>query len=172
MFELSGHAAIVLRELRAAIDKNDLSSAWAFLRGASFGSKTAQLDTPADPWPAPIHVLDGVRALASWMPGETRRQRETCAEDMYGHLTDFCHPNVGAFNQYVRFEERGDHVFVSMEYASNAEPPDGEALISVAAVLQAVNQLFGIYEHHPTITSHFDSVLEDIVESGHRQTDA
>ena len=162
MFELSGQARHVLRKLRTAIDKNDLPAAWALMHAASFGSKTVQHDTPTDPWPAPLHVMDDVRSLEPWMPGETRTEREKSAEDMYGHLSDFSHPNVGAFNQYVRFEERGDHVYVSMELVPNADPPDSEALISVAIALEAANGLLGIYAHHTRLASYFQSILEEI----------
>jgi hypothetical protein len=176
LIEVSGHAVHVLRKLRAALDADDFPAAWKLLRAATFGSRTfhergVSPEGETTPWPAPVNVMDDVRALAEWMPEETRREREKSAEDMYGHLSEFCHPNIGAFNQYFRFEERGDDVFMSIDPVPNAEPHDHAVVISLATALATANGLLGLYSHHPGITAHFRSILDSLVEAGRKWPD-
>lgn len=177
LIEVSGHAVHVMRDLRAALGRADFPAAWGLLEAATFGSRTFR-ERGVSPegettlWPAPIHAMDDVRALAEWIPGETRKEREKSAEDIYGHLSEFCHPNIGAFNQYVRYEEHSNDVFMSIDPVPGAEPPEHEVVISMAAALATANGLLGLYGHHPGIASHFRSVLDFLVDAGRKWPDS
>lgn len=85
---------------------------------------------------------------------------------MYGHLSEFCHPNVGAFNQYCLFEERGGDFFMSIRAAPTSEPPHREAALTIGIALVAAEGLLSIYGRHPAIESEIGSIADSLAGIG------
>jgi hypothetical protein len=101
----------VLTKVRAALKANDFTAAWDVLDAANMGNREMRkrgVETSAGTeWREPLHVMDDVRAAGALLSGDSRATREAEATEMYDHLCEFCHPNMGAFMQYCVFEERG-----------------------------------------------------------------
>lgn len=167
LLEVAGHGAYVLRRLQKSIDGADFPGAWELLHKATFGRRsfldraaaTARLGSP---WPAPINAMDDVRALGDWLPGETREERERAAEDIYGYLSEFCHPNIGTFAQYVSSWERGEAFFMAIRLAPSGEPPDAETAIALGIALLVAERLIFIYGRHPNIASQLRSIANSL----------
>ena len=94
--------------------------------------------TPGDPeWGSPFNVLDAIRALDDSL-GDMQ-QEDKAAEKMYSRLSEHCHPNMGAFSFYYRFDE--DETGVSVRFDSRPEqqvpPPIPEVDIAVGVSLNS-----------------------------------
>jgi len=105
-----------------------------------------------------------IRVLEKWLPGSTRDEREKAAFEMYGHLSEFCHPIVGAFNQYCHNDDLGGVTFMAVTYAPGTPPPIHEVWIAVVTGLTAAHDLLGVYARHPVINSQLTRILNDIAD--------
>lgn len=172
LFELAGQAMHVANGLRSALGAGDNRAAWDLLHSATMGSRTMRerglSGADGAAWAAPVHVMDAVRAFAEFFPGATRREREREAEEMYGHLCEFCHPNVGALTQYGLFEERGGRAFFFLRWSPDGKPPVNEVAIATATALVGATELLGMFGNQPTIAAQVVRAREAFLESRHR----
>jgi hypothetical protein len=155
LLEVAGQGAHVLDETRASIARKELTAAWDLLEAATIGRSPQRKGaaTSQTSWPSAIHAQEDVRALAEWLPGETRRERERVATEMYDHLCEYCHPNIGAFSQYFRYEDRADGIFVFSLPSPSDEPPDEEMVIATGTALTVAEMLLTIHADHPSIVA-------------------
>jgi hypothetical protein len=165
LFELSGHAMLVLRKVRAALKTDDFAAAWDVLDAANMGNREMRergVRTGAGTdWRLPFNVMDGVRAAGALLPGDSRATREAEAIEMYDYLCEFCHPNMGAFTQYCVFEERGDTNFMRLRTSPDDVIAISEARIALTLGLHAAIELLGIYSRRGDLAARLQAILDE-----------
>jgi hypothetical protein len=163
LFELAGHATLVLQKVRDALKTNDYAVAWEVLDAANMGNRHMRernVKTADDvEWPAPFRVRKGVRALNATFPEDARAADE--AEVMYSHLSEFCHPNMGAFSQYCEFEQRGETSLVRMRRSPEDVGAISEARIAVTLGLLAAVELLSIYGRHADLAARVQAAWDE-----------
>lgn len=174
VMEVAGQGCYVLKKLRVALRARDFDTAWGLLHAATMGrdsrGRTAAREALRD-LPQTIHVMDGIRALGEFLPGTSRAIRREEALELYEHLCDFCHPNIGAFTQYAEFEERGDRGYMRLLWSPKEPPPLNETAIAVAAGLVAASDLLEIYDQHTELRVRVSAAAEELVGLGNRERD-
>jgi hypothetical protein len=167
LFELAGHAMLVIHKVRAALKANDLTTAWSVLDAANMGNREMHrrgVKTSADTeWREPLHVMDDVRAAGALLPGDARATREAEAVEMYDYLCEFCHPNMGAFMQYCVFEERGGTTLMRLRPSPGDVIAIHEARIAVTLGLNGAAELLRIYDRHDDLATRLRAACDDFM---------
>jgi hypothetical protein len=163
LFELAGHAVHVTKKVSAATNAGTYDVAWEFLLKATMGSRSMRA---VSAWPSPIHVMDDVRALAGFasMAGSENLGKRT--EELYDHLSEFCHPNLGAFMQHCEFEQSGDTTYVSMRQSSSGEIPIAQSSFALVATLFAAEKLLA--GRHSTISAKVSVARKEFMKNRDR----
>jgi hypothetical protein len=167
LFELAGHANWVSKKVSEAVGAGDHEMAWKALSSATMGSRFMRKDDEESvEFPKPVHAMDDIRALAEFFSSTTegKAHTERC-EEMYAYLCEFCHPNIGAFMQHCRFENRGDSAYVSMRLSSDASIPLSEASLSILAILVAAETLLDIYKAQPLLQSKVRAIRDEFMRN-------
>jgi hypothetical protein len=101
-FELCAHVYYVKKHLKQHLDRKDLAAAWKFLTPIATGSRyiREQDDSELNKkythlFPDAAHIIKAVNAFKEVMPKESH--------DDYSYLSEFCHPNMMAFQQHYRW---------------------------------------------------------------------
>jgi len=96
-FELCAHVYYVKKHVKQHLDKKDLSAAWTFLLPVATGSRYINEVSPEEGelFPVPPHIQKVINCFKEVMPKE--------AEVDYSYLSEFCHPNMMAFQQHYRW---------------------------------------------------------------------
>src|SRR5260370_23030940 len=96
-FELCAHAYYVKKHVKQYLDAKNLSAAWDFLLPIGTGSRYINefYAEESDLFPAPPHIQKAINCFKEVMPKGT--------EDDYSYLSEYCHPNVMAFEQHYRW---------------------------------------------------------------------
>jgi hypothetical protein len=167
LFELAGHAMLVVQKVRAALKANDFDEALRVLGAASMGNramlKSGAKTADGKEWRQPLNVMDDVRAAGALLPGDSRAAREAEAIQMYDHLCEFCHPNMGAFMQYCGFEERGATTLMRLHASPDDQIAVDAARIAVGLGLHAASELLGIYDRHGDIRARLRAACDDFM---------
>jgi len=167
LFELAGHATLVARKVREALTRDDFKAAWMVLEAANMGNQEMRnrgmKTSDGKDWALPIHVMDDVRAVGEFMTGESRKEREVKAEELYDVLAEFCHPNMGAFMQYCIFEERPEGFYMRLRYSPDDYVAIPEVRIAITLALHTAKTLLGVYGRHPQIEAGIDAAAADFI---------
>jgi hypothetical protein len=95
-------------------------------------------------WEEPLHVMDAIRALDAFMNELAPQPSEAWGQGLYSSLSEFSHPNMGAFSQYYRFEATGP-TDIRVHFAPlrqvNERPAVPEVVIAVSVTLDRAARL-------------------------------
>jgi hypothetical protein len=96
-FELCAHIYYVKKHLKQYLDRKDLSAAWEFLLPISTGSRYINELIPDESalFPEGPHISKAVNCFKEVMPKDSH-------ED-YSYLSEYCHPNMMAFQQHYQW---------------------------------------------------------------------
>jgi hypothetical protein len=169
LFEVAGHAMLVLRKVRAALKSNDYAAGWDVFAAAIMGNRE-MLDSgvktsAGTDWQEPFHVNDDVRALAAVLPGESRKDREAEVLLMYSFLCEFCHPNMGAVTQYCVFDESGDINSMRLRPSPDDRIAMDETRFAVTAGLYAAIELLRLYGRHEALVARVEAAWDEFNDS-------
>jgi hypothetical protein len=96
-FELCAHIYYVKKHFKQYLDSEDLSAAWEFLLPISTGNRYINEIAPQESalFPAPGHISKAINCFKEAMPKD--------AHEDYSYLSEYCHPNMMAFQQHYRW---------------------------------------------------------------------
>jgi hypothetical protein len=114
LFEIGAQTYYVHKHLIQFLNASDLWSAWNFLYEINMGSLYIRTGKNGTDYPRPRHIGKVVRSFDEW--GH--------ATD-YKFLSEFAHPNMGAFSQYYQFVKRDSEeieICFSRNFSDDAFP--------------------------------------------------
>ena len=165
LFEMAAHTYYVNKHVQQYLKEGKLKSAWEFLSEINMGNlymreKYAEREDEGDnpKFPAPREVGKVIRCFNEW--GNIRHAGET-----YSFLSEYSHPNMGAFSHHYEIKAVDDTVRVNF-----TEPPGDprmaplpEVAISLTA-LQFVGKLLDL-TGETVVTSSISRILRDYIDS-------
>ena len=131
LFELAAHATLVRQKTARHVEAEDYPTVLKELARASFGDRK-----PANVGRGPVlvqfHIMDAVRCLDELL--EKYGFEEKRAQQLYGCLSDFSHPNSDTFMQHYSLSQTAE----SGAPSQFAWVPDGDPFIPTVAVRLAL----------------------------------
>ena len=164
LFEIAAHTYYVHKHVQQYLKEGNLKSAWEFLLEINMGNLymkekyTESEDEDNNPFPAPREIGKVIRCFNEW--GKIRHAGET-----YSFLSEYSHPNIGAFSHHYEIKAVDETVKVDF-----TEPPRDprmaplpEVAISLTA-LQFVGKLLDL-TGETVVTSSISRILRDYIDS-------
>jgi len=159
-YELCAHVYYVKKHLKQHLDAKDIAAAWNFLLPIGTGSRYINERHPEGSalFPAPPHIKKAVNCFKEVLPKGM--------DDDYSYLSEYCHPNVMAFEQHYRWKNPTTIEFV------NQVPFGAFGAIAASAIpgLMAVDELLGM-GGEKEVRRAIRTLLLAIVESGQTDSD-
>ena len=164
LFEMAAQTYYVNKHAQQYLKEGNLKEALKFLSEINMGNlymkeKYAESeDEDANAFPTPREIGKVIRCFNEW--GKIKRAGET-----YSYLSEFSHPNMGAFSHHYEIKDVDSTVRVDF-----TEPPRDplmaplhEIVISLTG-LQFVGELLGL-TGETVVTSSINRILRDFIDS-------
>jgi hypothetical protein len=118
LFEIAAHVYYVKDCLTKPIDEENWGAAWDLLLQANFGNRHRFNQQKATrkggliDYPDSIPINKAIKVFNQYFPDGAKLRT---AEDEYGSLSEFCHPNSDAFTNHHDWEPRVNESVVKFE---------------------------------------------------------
>ncbi len=137
LFEMGAHGYYVHKHVIQHLEAGDFNTAFRFLAEVNIGSRYMQEkhgeqreEENKPPFLAPRDVAKAVRCFDEW--GNIKKAVET-----YSFLSEFSHPNMGAFSHYYTME-RDEQKFTWVRYSAPPRDPLMAPMPEVSVSLTSV----------------------------------
>jgi hypothetical protein len=153
VYELGAHAYYVKKHFKQHFDATNFEAAWNFLTPIATGSRYINEQQPetSEMFPTPAHIKKAINCFAEMLPEDAR--------EGYSFLSEFCHPNMLAFQQYYRWLNPHEVGFADHE----AQGMFGATTAASIMGLMAIQEMLCLTNERP-IAATLRQILVALVE--------
>jgi hypothetical protein len=131
LYEVGAHSYYVRKHVIQHRDAKDVEAGWKFMASINMGSRymnrNSEVKDSSEPFPDPRDIGKIITCFSEWP------NRRHDAHKDYSHLSEFAHPNMGAFSHYYDWS---NGVIEFRDSPHRVESlPIGEVSIAVLATL-------------------------------------